>query len=117
MKVLLIADESVNEYISKTDEIKIEMENKKITALKRKAKNTFYDVIVIFSDNLEYIAKHIDMKNSKTIYVIMTQNLTSEYIMNCIKLTPYVGFSKNTNEYIIQKILNIYQKSQVISNE
>lgn len=113
MKVVLISDESVCEYQKKVNDIKSKLETKKINISLKYSKNSVYDMVVIFSDNLEYITNHINLKNSKTLYVIMTQNLTSEYIINCVKLTPYVGFSKNTTEYIIQKLLNIYNKANI----
>lgn len=113
MKILIISDDQVTEYSEKKEGLKKELEklnrNKK-TITTKYTKSQKYDLVIIFSDNLQFISNYQNSFKENSVLVILTQNLTPDYILNCIKITPYVCYSKNTTEYLVNKIKGICNK-------
>lgn len=69
--------------------------------------NCDYDIYIIFSNNIDDLkASILNLKPNANI-IIITDNLSSSYILDCIKVTPNVCYSKNDPIYLIQKIYSV----------
>ena len=91
-------------------------------------KENKYDLYVIISNSISFVkavVRHINKMNNlknkirkkemfnnkkNKRYVMLTNNYNSEYIINLIKITENVFYSKNSLEDILYKIKKSYKK-------
>ena len=103
----------INQYLelnkSEIKVINIQSEEEK-SFEKTKINITKNDICVIFSDSAtELKHSYEDLKRPKNIIVI-TENLTVEYIMLCVDLTKHICYAKNNISEICSRIEGVYEK-------
>ena len=127
IKVLLIYDSYENKKLA----LKLNLYNiikKENIIMDLYYKENKYDLYVIISNSISFVkavVRHINKMNNlknkirkkemfnnkkNKRYVILTNNYNSEYIINLIKITENVFYSKNSLEDILYKIKKSYKK-------
>lgn len=72
-----------------------------------KTKNDFY---VIFSDSATELKETYEKLKRPKKVMLITENLTVEYVMVCVDLTKHICYSKNSIIDICSRIESAYEK-------
>lgn len=111
MKILIICDKKDEKYVQKAKDLKEELcSNKmdsKINVFIKYSKNQKYDILVIFSDDINFIQGNLKLIENEENIVVITDNLSSSYIIECIKITPNLCYAGNDINVIAKKVLSV----------
>ena len=80
------------------------------TCEKLKTNSTKNDLYVIFSDSSEQLKQSYEKFKKPKKVMVITENLTVEYVMLCVELTKYICYSKNNISDICSRIEATYEK-------
>lgn len=86
--------------------------NNKIKFLKSKTGKTKVDVYLIISDKTGFIEEEFNKVKEKNKIMIVTQNFTPKHVIACLILTENLYSGKKEEKYILEKIVNLYDKNR-----
>ncbi len=95
------------------EKIKILIKNKTINILRKNKINQRVkaDIYVILSDNYEEVDIYFEKIKDKNKSIVLTSNISSSNILNLIKNTKNVCYTKNDVDVLANKIYNVYLES------
>lgn len=118
MKILLLNDNDNKDLLNMVDKLKENIKlldtNEKISIVVKYIAKQKYDVIVIITDMIDTVEKYKALlgKNMLNKLMIITGNLSSSFIINCIKITPNICYIKNDIDFLAKKVYSVYIKNE-----
>ncbi len=111
----IIYDEKKYQHVKYFDDFKSKAlsnryEEFKINLLENCVNEKELDFTLIISDNIRNDINKFELLNIKKVGIpifVVTSNLSTENIVECINFTPYVAYIKGSNLKVLQKILKI----------
>lgn len=103
--------ESLKRKVEDLKKFKKEQENE-IEILENLTARSKCDLYVILSDQIEeiwYFGKRVKDKNK---LLIITSNIDTSHILNCIEVTKHITYLNNTCRCILERLQKIYDENQ-----
>lgn len=112
MNILLIYNKKDEKLKNRASQIKEYIESNKeqynIKCVLRQGLNV--DLYIIISNNIDEIKKYSEKINDKEKIIILTSNINSGHILECIEITDNICYLKNKITSILDRINKIYEK-------
>lgn len=118
MKIVFIYDNS-NEMYKKlvngiTESLESSESKENVVISNKFSPRSKCDIYVVVSDNILEIKKYSEKILDKNRILILTENLASSHVINCIEITPNVCYMKNDINVISKKICAIFSSEKTI---
>lgn len=96
----------LKEYIEKNGNIY------NIKILSKSTSKSKCDLYIILSDKKDEIYKYLDKLEDKEKILIITSNITTSHILECVNITNNVTYLGNKSEVILNRIKSINDKNK-----
>lgn len=115
LNLSVIFDSSNTEHIDYYNSLREKLKsqkysNYKINLFENKIDKNNINCIIVISENIKKSIKEFnleEMKRENVILYIVTGNLSTNHIVDCITFTPHLSYLKSSCTRIIPKIINI----------
>lgn len=98
----------------KNKEIILEIEKHKIGERKINKK---YHMAIIVSNDFEEIKETMHTIKKEIPVLILTENINTKFIMQCISMTDYISHIKRDREIILEKMIKMVESAETLKRE
>lgn len=93
----------------KNKQIMLEIEKRKIEERKVNKK---YHMVIIVSNDFEEIKETMYTIKKEIPVLILTENINTKFIMQCISVTNYISHIKRDREIILEKMIKMVESAE-----